>query len=42
MVNLADIQTIRQLDLGRHVGYLFPPGEPALTAAVGAAFGLDL
>jgi mRNA interferase MazF len=42
VVNLADIQTIRQMDLGRHVGYLFPRGEPALTAAVAAAFGLDL
>ena len=42
VVNVADIQTIRQMDLGRHVGYLFPRGEPALTAAVAAAFGLDL
>lgn len=42
VVNLADIQTIRQMDLGRHLGYLFPRGEPALTAAVAAAFGLDL
>ena len=41
VVNLADIQTIRQMDLGRHVGYLVPRGEPALTAAVAAAFGLD-
>ena len=42
VVNLADIQTIRQMDLGRHVGYLFPRGEPALAAAVAVAFGLDL
>ena len=42
VVNLADIQTIRQVDLGRHVGYLFPRGEPALAAAVAVAFGLDL
>ena len=42
VVDLADIQTIRQMDLGRPVGYLFPRSEPALTAAVAVAFGLDL
>ena len=42
VVNLADIQTIRQLDLGRHVGYFFPRHEALLTSAVAAAFGLDL
>ena len=42
VVNVADIQTIRQMDLGRHVGYLFPRGEPALTAAVAASFAPDL
>ena len=42
VVNVADIQSIRQMDLGRHVGYLFPRGEPALTAAAAASFAPDL
>jgi len=35
---VADIQTIRQMDLDRRVGDLFPGGEPALAAAVAVAF----
>ena len=42
VVNLADIQTIRQMDLSREqVGRLLPHQEPALYHAVVAAFDLD-
>jgi mRNA interferase MazF len=41
VVNLADIQTIPQSELGRYIGNLFPGQEAALTAAVSAAFDLE-
>ena len=42
VLDVADIQTIRQMDLDRRVGDLFPGGERALAAAVAVAFGLEL
>ena len=42
VVNLADIQTIRQIDLGsRQIGRLLPSQELALHTAIVAAFDLE-
>jgi mRNA interferase MazF len=41
VVNCDNIVTIPVMALGRHIGYLLPAQEAALTAAVHAAFDLD-
>lgn len=41
VVSLDDIVTIPVADLGRHLGFLSPVQEPALTAAIIAAFDLE-
>jgi mRNA interferase MazF len=41
VVSLDNILTIPVRDLGRHVGYLLPGQELALTEAIHAAFDLD-
>jgi mRNA interferase MazF len=41
VVSLDNIVTIPKTALGRRIGYFFPTGESALTAAIIAAFDLD-
>lgn len=41
VISCDNIQTIPVLELGRHIGYLFPSQEPALAEAIGHAFDLD-
>ena len=41
VVSCDNIVTVPRDTLGRHVGYLMPWQEPALTAAIHAAFDLD-
>lgn len=40
VVSCDNIQTIERADLGRHVGFLLPEQEAALTEAILAAFEL--
>ena len=42
VVNCDNLGTIPVSDLGRQIGFLRPEQEPALTAALLAAFDLDL
>jgi mRNA interferase MazF len=41
VVNCDNIVTIPTSALGRHIGYLFPTQEPALSQAIRSAFDLD-
>ena len=41
VVSCDNIVTVPRDTLGRHIGYLMPWQEPALTAAIHAAFDLD-
>lgn len=41
VVNCDNIVTIPTSALGRHIGYLFPRQEPALSQAIRTAFDLD-
>ena len=41
VVNCDGVQTIFRTDLGRHLGYLRDHDEPALAAAILAAFNLS-
>lgn len=41
VVSCDNIVTVPKVALGRQIGYLLPAQEPALTAAIHAAFDLD-
>jgi mRNA interferase MazF len=41
VVSCDNIVTVPKTALGRQIGYLLPPQEAALTAAIQAAFDLD-
>lgn len=41
VISCDNIQTIERAELGRHIGFLLPEQEEALTEAILAAFDLD-